>query len=139
MNSLNPEITTGKSDYPLLSERIQSTFIDTIFIIILMFISASWLDKYEHAPDWIRIVLFFGIWAVYEPLCTTLGGTIGNRIKGIQVQKFGSPNKRINIFQALFRYLIKMSLGWLSFLTIHMNKERRAVHDLVVNSIMVRK
>lgn len=139
MNVSNPEVLTEKVEYPLLSDRIQSTFIDSIFIVILMFVAASWLDRYENASDWIRIVLFFGFWAVYEPLCTTLGGTIGNRIKGIRVQKFGVSNKRINIFQAFVRYLIKITLGWLSFLTIHMNKEKRAVHDLFANSIMVRK
>src|SRR5882672_7475084 len=69
-------------EYPNLSDRVQSTFIDGIFIVIMMFVFASILDKYENAPDWIRIVLFFGLWAIYEPVCTTFGFTIGNLIKG---------------------------------------------------------
>ena len=51
--------------YPSLSDRVQSTFIDTIFIVVLMFVFASWLDRYDNAPDWIRIVLFFGLWCLY--------------------------------------------------------------------------
>lgn len=84
-------VTTATLEFPTLSDRVQSTFIDSIFIIALMFISASSLDKYENAPDWIRIAVFFGIWAIYEPLFTTLGGTIGNRLKGIRVRSHQTP------------------------------------------------
>jgi uncharacterized RDD family membrane protein YckC len=126
-------------EYPTLSDRVQSTFIDTIFIVIMMFIFASALERYENTPDWIRIALFFGLWAVYEPLCITLGCTIGNYIKGIRVRSNRDRTKRINFLQAFFRYVLKFTLGWISFLTIHANKERRAIHDLAVGSVMIRK
>ena len=126
-------------DYPSLSDRVQSTFIDGIFIVIMMSLSASILDKYENSPDWIRIVLFFGLWAVYEPLCTTLGFTLGNLIKGIRVRKVSDTSKRLNFFQAFIRYLVKLGLGWVSFITIHSNPQRRAIHDLAVGSVMIRK
>jgi uncharacterized RDD family membrane protein YckC len=126
-------------EYPDLSERVQSTFIDLIFIVIMMFCCASVLDRYENAPDWIRIALFFGLWAVYEPLCTSLGGTIGNLVKGIRVRSNGDVGKKINILQALLRYIIKCLLGWISFITIHGNPQRRAIHDLAAGSVMIRK
>ena len=125
-------------EYPTLSERVQSTFIDTIFIVVMMFVIASLLNRYENAPDWIRIVLFFGIWGVYEPVCTSLGFTIGNYLKGIRVRRISDYNKKINIIQAFFRYVLKISLGWISFLTIHTNPQRRALHDLAVGSVMIR-
>jgi uncharacterized RDD family membrane protein YckC len=126
-------------EYPDLSERVQSTFIDFIFIVIMMFCCASILDRYENPPDWIRIALFFGLWAVYEPLCTSLGCTIGNLVKGIRVRNHNDVTKKINILQALLRYIIKCLLGWISFLTIHGNPQRRAIHDLVAGSVMIRK
>ena len=126
-------------EYPDLSERVQSTFIDAIFIVLMMFCCASMLDRYENAPDWIRIVLFFGLWAVYEPLCTSLGCTIGNLVKGIRVRSQNEVTKKINILQALLRYIIKCILGWVSFVTIHGNPQRRAIHDLVAGSVMIRK
>lgn len=132
-------LTTATLEFPTLSDRVQSTFIDSLFIVALMFISASSLDKYENAPDWIRIALFFGIWAIYEPLFTTLGGTIGNRLKGIRVRSHQAPSKRINFLQAFLRFIVKMALGWISFLTIHSNKERRAIHDMAAGSVMVKK
>ena len=129
---------TSALEYTLLGDRVQSTFIDTILIVILMFILASVLDRYDDVPTWIRIVLFIGLWGMYEPLCTTLGATLGNYIKGIRVRKVGSNSKRVNFLQAVARYLLKLTLGWISFLTIHSNKERRAIHDLAVGSVMIK-
>jgi uncharacterized RDD family membrane protein YckC len=123
--------------YPSLSDRIQSTFIDTILIVILMFACASLLDKFQDPPDWVRIALFFTLFGLYEPLCVTFGCTVGNYAKGIRVRRVDDVTKRINIFQAFFRYLLKMTLGWISFLTIHSNQERRAIHDLAVGSVMI--
>jgi uncharacterized RDD family membrane protein YckC len=127
-----------ENDYPSLSERFQSIIIDQVFIIILMFLSATILDKFDDAPDWIRIVLFFGIWGIYEPVCMTFGCTIGNFIKRIRVKKFQAPEKNINIFQAYVRYVTKVLLGFISFLTITTNKERRAIHDMAASTVMVK-
>jgi uncharacterized RDD family membrane protein YckC len=125
-------------EYPTLSDRFQSTFMDTILIVILMFVIASVLERYDNAPDWIRIALFFGIWGIYEPICTSLGFTVGNYLKGIRVRKAGDTKERLNIIQALFRYILKICLGWVSFLTIHFNPQRRAIHDLAAGSVMIR-
>lgn len=131
--------TNTATSYPLLTERVQSTFIDTIFIIIMMFVFSTILDRYENVPDWLRIILFIGLWIIYEPVCTALGCTLGNYIKDIRVRKHNENTERINIFQALVRYVLKVALGWISFLTIHNNKERRAIHDLVAGSVMIKK
>ena len=125
-------------EYPLLGDRVQSTFIDTILIVVIMFAFASILDKYENVPTWVRIVLFVGLWGIYEPLCTTFGATLGNYIKKIRVRKIGKYSSRINFFQAIIRYLLKIVLGWISFLTIHFNKERRAIHDFAAGSVMIK-
>jgi len=129
---------TEQVEYPLLGDRIQSSFIDMILIVIMMFVFASILDRYENVPDWVRIVLFFGLWAAYEPVCTSLGCTVGNYIKGIRVRQHDDGTKRINIFQALLRYVVKIALGWVSFLTIHSNDERRAIHDFMAGSVMIK-
>jgi uncharacterized RDD family membrane protein YckC len=124
--------------YPQLADRIQSTLIDTILIIILMFVFASILDKYENVPDWVRIVMFAGLFIAYEPLCMTLGSTLGNYLKGIRVRRNSDSTKRINILQAIIRYPVKVLLGWISFLTIGSNSKRRAIHDLISGSVMIK-
>lgn len=123
--------------YPELSVRIQSTFIDTLFIVMLMFIFSSILDRIQDPPEWLHITMFVGIWVVYEPLCTTFGCTIGNYLKGIRVRRAGDTTRKINLVQALMRYTVKIMLGWLSFLTIHQNTERRAIHDLAAGTVMI--
>lgn len=125
-------------EYPTLGDRVQSTFIDTLVIVGCMFLFAAMLDRYEDVPDWVRATLFLGIWFVYEPLCTSLGCSLGQYLKGIRVRESDNISKRINIFQALFRYLIKMLLGWISFLTIGSNREQRAIHDIAVGSVVVK-
>lgn len=124
--------------YPQLTDRIQSTFIDTILIVILMFAFASILDKFDNVPDWVRMVMFAGIFIAYEPLCMTLGSTLGNYLKGIRVRKNSDPTKSINILQAIIRYPVKVLLGWISFLTINSNPKRRAIHDLVSGTVMIK-
>ncbi|HYC28596.1 MAG TPA: RDD family protein, partial [Chitinophagaceae bacterium] len=65
--------------------------------------------------------------------------TIGNLIKGIRVRRVNDVQRPINIFQAFIRYITKTLLGWLSFITIHSNRDKRAIHDLAAGSVMVRK
>lgn len=128
-----------EQEYPFLGERVQSSFIDLLFIVLLMFIFSFFLDKAEDVQDWVRIVLFVFIWLIYEPLFTSLGSTIGNYVKGIRVRRHDATNKRISFPRALLRYIFKMALGWLSFITIHGDPEKRAIHDLVAGSVMIRR
>lgn len=124
--------------YPNLVQRFQSTFIDTIMLIIFMIIFSNILDRFQNVPDWVRITLFVSIFIAYEPLLMTFGCTIGNYVKGIRVRKYSDSSRRINIFQAVLRYPLKIGLGWISFLTINTNDERRAIHDLVSGSVMIK-
>ena len=124
--------------YPQLTDRIQSSFIDMFLILILMFVFANILSNYENVPDWVRIGMFAGLFLIYEPLCMTFGFTLGNFIKGIRVRKFSDTSKRINLFQAVIRYPVKVFLGWVSFLTINSNAKRRAIHDLISGSVMIK-
>jgi uncharacterized RDD family membrane protein YckC len=124
--------------YPELRDRIQSTFIDLLLLILLMYVFARILENYPGAPDWVKIALFVGLFIVYEPLSMTLGCTLGNYLKGIRVRKDSDFTKRINILQAIIRYPVKFFLGWISFMTIHSNPKRRAIHDLVSGSVMIK-
>lgn len=124
--------------YPLLGDRIQSTFIDTLFIVFCMLILANVFDWYQNTPDSVRAASFIGLWFLYEPLCTSFGATIGNYIKGIRVRRYNDTSKRIIFPLAVIRYALKVFLGWISFLTIHSNKERRAIHDFASGSVMIK-
>jgi uncharacterized RDD family membrane protein YckC len=127
-----------EDEYPSLIARFQSIFIDTIFIIVLMFIIYLVLDYFPDAPDWLRVFLFISIFFIYEPVCLAFGCTIGNYFKRIRVKKFNDTTRRINILSAIVRSLVKICLGWISFLTVHTNPSKRALHDLASGSVMIK-
>lgn len=126
--------------YPVLLKRVQSTFIDLLVIVGMMFLSAFLLDQLgEETPDEINIILFIVIWCLYEPACTSLGGTIGHLLTGIRVRDVQDTRRRLPFWKSFVRYVLKVNLGWLSFVTIHFNSRRRAIHDLGAGSVMIEK
>jgi uncharacterized RDD family membrane protein YckC len=127
-----------KIQCPSLIDRFQSLLADSIVIILLMFILSSVLENFESLSNTVKILLFFVLWAIYEPLATALGFTLGNYIAGIRVRNYKNPSLKINFLQSFIRFIIKVLFGWLSLITIFSNKERRALHDLVSGSIILK-
>ena len=123
--------------YPFLLERIQSILIDSILIIACMILISDVLSNFKNVPDWLRAVLLILIF-LYEPIMTTFGGTIGNNIKRIQIRKKSDETQSINFFQAIIRYFFKLLLGWLSFITIFSSNKKRAVHDIISGTVMIK-
>ncbi|MBD1430458.1 MULTISPECIES: RDD family protein [Sphingobacterium] len=123
-------------EFPTLLTRIQSSVIDFGVILIIIFVFSQLSDSINF-PDWIRGFALLFVFILYEPTLQTLGGTIGNRIKGINVRKNQDVERKINFFQALIRFIVKVLLGWVSFLTIHNDYRKRAIHDLVAGTVML--
>lgn len=121
--------------YPEIKSRIQSTFIDSALIMLLIIIASNVLGYFENTPDWVRIALFI-LFLMYEPIFVCIGCTLGNYIIGIRVRKENDMNKKINFLQSFIRFGFKVFLGWISFLTIHSNPQKRAIHDFVSGSLM---
>ncbi|MBS1582217.1 MAG: RDD family protein [Bacteroidetes bacterium] len=129
-----------RSRYPELGARYRSIVIDTMVLITFMFIAGYALDPFPDAPEGLRKGIFFFIWFGYEPLAMTfLGATLGNRVMRIRVRKAADESRRIDIAQAYLRYVVKLCLGWLSFLTMGSDTKLRAIHDKVSGSVMVRE
>lgn len=126
------------TQYPSLITRIQSVFVDSLIVILLIFLAGKILDQFESVPDWVRIVLFIGAWSIYEPIAQVFGCTLGNYLLGIRVRQYKNQQKRINLLQAYIRFVVKIALGWFSFLAIHFNDAKRALHDLASGSIMIK-
>jgi hypothetical protein len=55
-----------------------------------------------------------------------------------RVKDHEDRERRIGIFPSFIRYILKTLLGWISFLTISSNSEKRAIHDIASGSVMVR-
>lgn len=123
--------------YPFVLERIQSILIDSVLIIACMIIFSDILSNFKNVPDWLRAILLILLF-LYEPIMTTFGGTIGNNIKKIRVRKNANENESINIFQALVRYTFKLLFGWLSFISIFSSTKKRAIHDILSGTVMIK-
>ena len=83
------------------------------------------------------MIAFAFIFILYDPLMVSLfGSTIGHRMSNLKVQRLDSGEK-INLGLAIIRFLIKATLGWISFFTVSTNKNRQAIHDSIINSIVV--
>ena len=117
--------------------RVKALVIDNLILIALIYLSTDLLSIFKNNSTNIKIVLFLLIFVIYEPLCISFfGKTLGqylNRIKVIQHNKGG----KLNLLQSIIRYLFKCLLGWLSLVTISFNKDQKAIHDILVNSVVV--
>ncbi|MET0637938.1 MAG: RDD family protein [Chitinophagaceae bacterium] len=137
MEPILTESQDSSPRYPLLTDRVQSTFIDTILIVVLMFAFSWLLEQFSEPPQWTRVAAFFLLFGIYEPICVTYGCTLGNYFKGIRVRQNDNRERRISFIRAFIRYILKLLLGWVSFLSVHLNSDRRAVHDFAAGSVMI--
>jgi uncharacterized RDD family membrane protein YckC len=101
-------------------------------------IASILIDKIDEFPTWLRVAIFVFCLYIYDPLLIAqAGGTIGHHILGIRVKKVKQPEKNLNMLQASIRFITKLTLGWLSFLTVTGSKRKLAIHDMASGSIVV--
>jgi uncharacterized RDD family membrane protein YckC len=123
--------------YPPLLQRYLSTVIDGFVLLFVMVTVSVGLQGSDATLRAVRIALVLGVVAIYEPVLTSTAATLGQIVAGIRVRHFDAPYERISIAQAYVRWVVKVLLGWFSFLTMGFNRERRAVHDLAARSVVV--
>ncbi|MEL7534771.1 MAG: RDD family protein [Bacteroidota bacterium] len=137
-----PEISVEqeRSIFPSLKERVQAVFFDAMIILFIAFICFSGLDSMGFADSPLKAPLFVLLFVLYNPLMVAFaGGTIGHKMFNMEVKRFENHEKNINILLAIFRFVMKTLLGWLSLLTITSNVEKRAIHDFVGDSVVLKK
>lgn len=127
-----------KKDYPVLLDRFKAVFTDSIILVISMKIITDLFSSFDNVPDISRAIAFIFIFLLYDPIFTSIfGGTIGHRINGIRVKKEADENKNISFPMALVRFITKVSLGWVSLLTVSGNDKKKAIHDILVHSVVI--
>lgn len=139
----NKENFEEQLDYfnkPNLILRVKSMMVDSFIIIALMYVAFLLLDNLGIGSGKIKGTIL-GLIFLYEPILTSINRTIGQKIMGLRVRKFGeykNNGKRINIsmVSSIIRYITKILLGWISLLTIHSDKYGQAIHDKIGNSLM---
>lgn len=122
-----------------LLDRVKAMTVDTIIIILIMYLSSFIFESIGTVSAKVRMWLFLSLFVFYEPVFITLcGATVGNFVLKIRVRKFSNNQKNINILQSFLRYFFKILFGWFSFITFFTSKHRRAVHDYFGGSVMIK-
>jgi uncharacterized RDD family membrane protein YckC len=125
--------------YPPLLKRVYALLIDIAFIVGAIFIATclfSCLKLNGGIEKWLKGIVF-ALVVLYEPLGMRFGATLGYYITGMRIRRYLDMRKKINFFQAICRSFVKIMFGWLSCFTIGFNSQRRALHDMVGESIVI--
>jgi uncharacterized RDD family membrane protein YckC len=121
--------------YPTLTRRYVSSLIDGLLLIAMLIVGALLLQGEGLATA--RVAVFIFVFLAYEPLLTSQGLTLGQYLTGIRVRRLDDVTRRIPLYAAYIRYLVKIPLGFVSFLTMSFNERQRAIHDFAAGSVVV--
>jgi uncharacterized RDD family membrane protein YckC len=120
--------------YPNVLRRYLATLLDLFAWWCLIYAMSRVPSITEHGA--LAYSLFGLSFLLYEPLLTTYACTLGQAIMRIRVRtKEGL--KRIALGQAIVRMIVKYLLGIVSFLTVPARADRRAIHDLASDTIVI--
>jgi len=125
-------------EYPGIVRRYFSSVIDGLFVISAVVLASYALQSSDGITEKLRVFIILGMFFVYEPLCTSLFCTLGQGLTGIRVRKLFTL-RRISIPAAYFRTIVRLFWGIISFFTIPLSTDRRAIHEFAVGSIVIYK
>lgn len=125
---------------PSVMDRLKATFTDVFVIILLMLFIANVFDSINDVPEHYRILGAIIMLTIYDPLCVSLtGGSVGHYAMGLRVKRISNQEKNISFPLAILRLIIKILLGWISLLTVPSSENKQAIHDHIVESIVIFK
>ena len=118
--------------YPNVLRRYLATVLDLFAWWCLIYAMSRVPSITQHGA----LALFGLSFLLYEPLLTTYACTLGQAIMGIRVRT-QEGLQRVSLDQAYGRVTVKYLLGTISLLTIPARADRRAIHDLATNTIVI--
>jgi len=123
--------------YPYLIQRFKAFFVDICFSVLLMGIAAYFFSLFENPLPRVRFITLLVIFFLYDPLSVSFfGGTVGHYFLGLRVKQNQSENKNIHFVLAFGRYIVKLTLGWISLVTVSGSNKKRALHDMISGSVV---
>lgn len=122
------------SAYPNLLRRYLGAGIDGIAIVLLVVLVGQ-LPFYSGGSE-MGMLVFLLVLANYEPVLTTFLCTAGQAAMRFRVRD-AVTGGRAPIGRLYIRVVVKAFLGVVSFLTLPARRDRRAIHDLAANTLVV--
>lgn len=125
-------------NYPGVADRVKAIVVDSIMIIVFIITITYFFTLFNNPPDEAKIIAFIFIFVLYDPLFTSIfGGTLGHMAFNLRVRREKDETKKILFPIAIIRFIVKIALGWISFLTVSGTEKRRAIHDYLAGSVVV--
>lgn len=122
--------------YPSLFTRLKALAIDTIIMVMILYAISEFFSRLDHIPTFVRVLVILFVFFMYDPwLTSSRGGTIGHKFMKLKVTK-NETSELLSFKTAFVRSSIKALLGWLSLFTVGKSKQKQAIHDIVVNSVI---
>jgi len=142
-DSLNPDSSAAggfpidPTQFPSLRQRVQATFVDSL---IPLFVAMMLVGLVPGIAEWPPMgkLLLVAVCYLYEPILSSVSLTVGQHLTGTRIRRYQAHDQRLSFGAAYGRFLTKVFLGWFSYLFIHFNPERRALHDLVAGTVVLR-
>lgn len=123
--------------YPRLIRRVQALVIDSVIFLFLIVTLFLLMTTFENSPQWLRVMFVLLPIFILEPgLVSLTGGTIGHHLIKLRVQN-ADNGRNINIVLATFRFIVKTAFGYLSLISVLTTRKHQAIHDFLVNSVVV--
>jgi len=125
-------------EYPSVLRRYLSTTIDCLVLIVLFLVISAMFSQNLELAKIIRVSLILSVIFLYEPLFTSFGCTLGQKVTGIRVRT-EKENHSIGVLQAYVRIVFKITLGFISFFSLMLSERKRAIHDLISGTMVIYK
>jgi len=125
----------ASNPYPNLLRRYLATVVDGIVVILIVVLIGQlpFLSRDTHG---FGVMVFLLVLLNYEPVLTRFLCTAGQAVMRFRVRKIGSSSPP-PIWRLYVRVVLKALLGSISFLTLPVRADRRAIHDLAANTLVV--
>lgn len=120
--------------YPSLLRRYLATVIDVVAILFLLYLFGHSPLYNEHSgasAAWAML-----LFVVYEPLWNRYATTLGQLIMRFRVRTVNGY-QRVPLWRGFVRVVTKYVLGLLSFIRMPVQKQRRALHDIISGTIVI--
>ncbi|MEJ6792607.1 MAG: RDD family protein [Lacinutrix sp.] len=119
-------------------KRVKAAIIDAILIMMIIYSVTLLLDGFETISGNTRGIVYTLIFLLYEPLFVSFfGASLGHIFCNLLVQKDSEKGENISLPIAIIRFLIESFLDWISLLTISGDIKKKAIHDLIANTVVI--
>lgn len=125
--------------YPRLIKRIRAALIDSVLLPVAVFSALILGEAFGVSYPSGKVMLILAPIFVLEPgLVAFTGGTVGHHLMKIRITRIDG-RRNLNVVAATVRFIVKLLLGWLSFILVLTTAKHQAVHDFIARSMVIHK